>query len=343
MAPNGSAVLVANYNGVYWVDSVTGNTVLIYDAATLNLQEGSWPSNVTWLGDSRGAAVEITTLVENLPTFTLWSIATDGSHQPFQVDTGSLGRFSVRRSPLGNAAVILSSNEFDRFPRDFQDASDPLLEYVPKASDTDPNGFVIPAITWKADGSGFYTFIPVSESSGPDDKTGGHLWCIEMDGTKKDYGKLPKIKATDYVIPAGDGVAMLVGRGSTWTIQNVKSGAIIQTLPSVQNLFTWTPDSKGIIYTDRAGAAKYLGTDGSTKSAYLPQVNDLYEVDWLSDGTIAYVVRGKDGKYNLSIKRSGQDAQPLGVTPSVIGFGGWALDEAGLALAPAQCPAPTTK
>ncbi len=82
---------------------------------------------------------------------------------------------------------------------------------------------------------------------------------------------------------------------------------------------------------------KYLGIDGSTKSAYVPAVNDLYEIEWLNDGTIAYVVRGKDSKLNLSTKRSGEDPWFMGIVPSVVDFGGWSLVEAGIALTPGQC------
>jgi len=151
--------------------------------------------------------------------------------------------------------------------------------------------------------------------------------------------KIPRIKTTDYVIPSADGQAVLVGRGAAWTIQKPKSGVIVRPLPAVQNLFTWTPDNKGVVFTGRDGQAKYLGIDGSATSSYIPTaVTDLYEISWLPDGSILYAVRGKDGKLSFSVKRSGEDAKFMGIIPTANDFSASVLsDKPGVARAPEQC------
>jgi hypothetical protein len=324
LSPDGRAALVVTYNGLYWVDTLKGATVLIADAATLGLTEGAWPSLVTWLPDGRSAALEITDKGSDVPGYTVWNVALDGSHPPFQADTGAQAQGGIKRSPGGNQLVMLSANAISPFPKNPNDAGDPLLEYVPKGSESDPNQFVIPSLAWAPDGNGFYTFIPVSEVSGPDDAVGGKVWYIPTDGTAKDMGKPAKLKPTDYVIASPTGEAVIVGRGASWAIQNVKSGAILQTLPPVQILFGWTLDGKGAVFTGKGGQAQYLGIDGSTSSNLVPaDATDLYDIKWLPDGTTFYVVRGKDGKLTFKVRRPGVEQDRfLGVIASVDAYSG---------------------
>jgi hypothetical protein len=208
LSPDGSAVLVVNYNGLYWVSVASGETVLVADATTFNLPESSWLSRVTWLPSGKIAAVEITTIqTDGLISYMLWAVSLDGSQPPFEADTGAQPADSVRRSPTGRGVIMLSSNDIAPFPKSLDDQSPSLLEFVPKLVASDPSQFVIPAITWAKDGTGFYTYIPASENAGPSDTVGGHLWYVGLNGSQTDVAKIPKVKATDYVIPSGDGQA----------------------------------------------------------------------------------------------------------------------------------------
>ncbi len=338
LSPNGMAALVVTYNGLYWVDAVKGTTVMIADAVTFGLTEGSWPDQVTWLPDGKTAALELVNRRDNVTGYAVWNVALDGSHTPFRVDTGSQGPGGIKRSPSGTQLVMFSANDIALFPRDLNDQSPSLLEYVPKGSDADPNVFIIPAMSWAANGNGFYTFIPLSEVSGPDEKVGGHLWYVPTDASPKDLGKLTKVKATDYVIPSPSGDAVLLGRGAGWAIQNAKSGTILQTLPAVQFVFSWTPDGKGVVFTNKNAEAKYLGIDGSTTSNFVPaNTTDLYDINWLPDGTLFYLIRGKDGKLSFKVRQPGDQDKFLGIVSSVNAYSGWVVTAN---TAPVQAPSP---
>jgi hypothetical protein len=327
LSPDGNVVAVASYNGVYWVDLATGNTLLLADSRTFTepanmdgLAEGSWPSRVWWMPDKNNIAVEVIDTRDNYVSYSIWVLAIDGSHKPFKADTGAQPRDSVQRSPSGSSIVLISANDIKPFPKDVNDAPDALIEFQPRVGEGDANALVVPTLSWTKDEKGFYTYIPPGEELNPTDRFGGQMVYVLTEGQIKDSRKLPRVRPTDYVIPSGDGEYVLVGRGAVWTIQSVRSGKLLQTLPPVQYLFGWTPDNRGIVFTNRAAQASYLGVDGKTKSAFVPVATDLYDIKWLRDGTAFFTVRGKDGKLSFKMQRPNESEKFFGLIPTVKAF-----------------------
>ena len=323
LSPNGSAALVATYNGVYWVDVLTGNTILIADARTFKLSENAFASRVRWLPDGQSAAIEITDLQDNVTSYAIWRISLVDPASNFLATAGALPADSIKRSPAIDHAYIVSVSDISPFPQNANDDPPPILEFMARAgSEVDASQIVPPALTWAADSKGFYAFIPLSADAAPGvDPVGGHVWLIPANGgDPKSIGRLTKLKANEYAIPDSDGVNVLVGRATTWSIQEIKSGKVLRPLPALNLLFGWTPDGKGVIYNNKANEAKYLGIDGGTTSDYLPTVTDLYDIQWMADGTILYSARGKDGKLSFSVKRKGEDAKFMGIIASTEAF-----------------------
>ncbi len=327
LSPDGAAALVVNYNGVYWVDLVGSRIVMVADATTFGLLELAWPRRATFSQDGRYAAVEIEDTRDDQTTFPLWGLPLDGTGLAYRADTGAQPRDSVRRAPNRQGLLMASAGEITPFPKNNLDEPDPLIEFVPQSDEGDARDIVPPAMTWALDGKGFYTYIPVSEFAGPNDRVGGRVWYIPLKGKPQEIGKPANVKATDYAIASPDGQTLLLGRGEKWALQSVKSGQVIKALEPVlgPNLFGWTPDGKGVIYTAKTGETKYLGIDGSTASAYLPKTDNLAGVDWLPDGTILFLVRGKDGKLSFSVQPPGKDPVFMGFLTSSNSFAGAVL------------------
>jgi len=341
LSPSGSAALVATYNGVYWVDVLNGNPILIADARAFKVGENAFPSRVRWLPDGQSAAIEITDLTDNVTSYALWRISLVDSATNFLATAGALPADSVKRSPAINRAYIVSATDISPFPQNANDDPQPILEYVARTtSEVDANQIVPPAITWAADGKGFYTFIPPSADAGPGvDPVGGHVWLIPNDGgDPKSMGRLTRLRANEYAIPSPDGVNVLVGRATTWSIQEIKTGKVIRPLPALNSLFGWTPDGKGVVYNNRANESKYLGVDGGATSDFLPTLTDLYDIQWTADGTAFYSARGKDGKLSFSIKRKGEDGKFMGIIATTDAFSARLLpDNPPAAKAPEAC------
>jgi hypothetical protein len=327
LSPDGNVAAVATYNGVYWVDLATGNTLLLADSKSFleppfndGLGEGAWPNRVWWMPDKNNIAVEIIDTREGYVSYAIWALAIDGSHRPFKVDTGAQPRDSVQRSPSGSSIVLISANDIRPFPKDNNDAPEALIEFQPRVGEGDANSLVVPTLSWTKDEKGFYTYIPPGEEINPTDRFGGSMVYVLTAGEVKDSRKLPRVRPTDYVIPSGDGEYVLVGRGAVWTIQSVRSGKLLQTLPPVQYLFGWTPDNRGIVFTSRTAEARYLGVDGKTKSTFVPVATDLYDIKWLRDGTAFFSVRGKDGKLSFKMQRPNEAEKFFGIIPTVKAF-----------------------
>ncbi len=341
LSPNGSAALVATYNGVYWVDVLMGNTILIADARTFKLSENAFPSRVRWLPDGQSAAVEITDLQDNVTSYAIWRISLVDSATNFLTTAGALPADSIKRSPAIDHAYIVSVTDISSFPQNANDDPPPILEFVARTgSEVDASQIVPPALTWAGDGKGFYAFIPLSADAAPGvDPVGGHVWLIPSNGgDPKSIGRLTKLKANEYAIPDSDGATVLVGRATTWSIQEIKSGKVLRQLPALNLLFGWTPDGKGVIYNNKANEAKYLGIDGGATSDYLPTVTDLYDIQWTADGTILYSARGKDGKLSFSVKRKREDTKFMGIIASTEAFSARLLsDNPPAAQAPEAC------
>lgn len=338
LAPDGTAAAVVTYNGVYWVDVATGKTIMLADATTFGLQEGAYPSRVTWLPNKSDLAVEITDTQDNVISYALWSVATDGTHPPFRVDTGAQPQGGVYKAPVGDKTIVVSANDISLFPKDLNDSSPSLIEFVPKQAEGDVTQLVAPAISWAQDGKGFYTYIPISPEAAPSDPVAGHVLYVPLEGDVQDLGKQARLKPNDYVIPSPDGTAVLAGRGAAWAIQNVKSGTIIQTLPPVQYVFGWVPDGSGVVFTNRTGEIKFLGTDGSPDSDFVPTATDVFHITWLTDDTIMYAIKGKDGKLSFKIRRGGEDDKFLGLISTVNAFSGVPISgKAGPASVPQPC------
>ncbi len=337
LSPDGTAALVVTYNGVYWVDTAKGATVLVADATNLGLAEGAWPSYVKWLPDSRRAALEIVDRRSDVDDYSVWSVALDGSQPPLRIDAGAQRADGIKRSPSGKQVIVISTNDMTRFPQQINETMEPLIVFVPRGSDSDPNGFVRPAIAWKPDDQGFYTYIPVSEVS-PDDPAGGRLWYAPVVGEPENLGPIRNVRQTDYVIPSPTGEAVLSGPRPAWVMRNVKSGAILQSLPPGALPFDWTPDGKGVVFMDRTGAAKYLGIDGSDAYEFMPtDAVGLFDIKWLPDGTVFYVIRGKDGKLSFKVRRPGDEDKFLGIISTVSAYSGWLVPAEGTAKVPEPC------
>lgn len=315
LSPDGSAALVVNYNGVYWVDMLTGTIVFLADGTTFGLGEDVWPRRALWMPDGGSAAVELEDTRGNEYSFPLWDLTIDGLSQTFRVDVGNTPRNSVRMPMQRDKVIFLSANSIEPYPRNSADEPDPLLIFVPRAGDSaDARSLVPPAISWTSDGRGIYTYIPTGDEAPESDTVGGRLWYLSLDEPLKDLGKPANVQPEDYVIPSQDGKYILLGTGANWRIQEPESGKVVQVLPPVQYLFDWTPDSKGVVFTTQDARVGYLGVDGSTTSEYVPPAADnLFGINWLMDGTALYIVRGADGKLTYSVRRPGKD-------PAFIGF-----------------------
>ncbi len=210
-----------------------------------------------------------------------------------------------------------------------------MLEFVPFVQETEI--VISPSLVWSKDGTGFYTYIPVSPEAPKNDKIGGHIWYIPLKGNAQDLGK-PKLKAKDQVIPSPGGEGYLIGSGEKWEIHNMKTGVLMQTLPPVATILSWTPDGKGIAYTAKTGAAQYLGMDGLNRSAYVPDAQDLFAIKWLPNDTIFYVAKGTDAKLNFSSVKLGETPIFRGILPSLNAFNVMLFAAVpGAAKAPAQC------
>jgi hypothetical protein len=339
LSPDGSAALVVTYNGVYWVDLLSGQTVLLADGLTFGLAEESWPRRAQWLPSGTAASVEIEDTRDDIYSYPVWNLPIDGLTEPYQVDRGNQPINSVRRTPARDAMILLSANDILPYPRNFNDEPEPLLKFVPRIDIGDARALLPPAISWNSDGTGFYTFIPISESAPPDDAVGGHLWFVGLDGRLQDLGLLPNVDPAEYVIPAPDGEHILLGAGSGWRIQLPKTGEVVNDLPPLQYLFNWTPDSKGVVFTNRDASIGYLGTDGATESPFVPPAaNNLFEIRWLPNGTTLYAVRGSDGRLSFSVQVAGQESVFVGIPASVYAFDGQLYSKApGFGKAPQAC------
>lgn len=314
LSPDGSAALVVNHNGVYWVDVLTGQTIMVADSNTFQLPENSWPVRARWRPDGRGAAVEIEDNRNNVQSFAVWNMSLDGSLLPFRVDTGGQPTDSLRLSPQRDQLIVLSASDFSMLAKTSSDEPKRLLEYTPLKEATDAKDIFIPAVSWEASGKGFYTYIPVGDFGTDDDPIAGHVWYVPIQGETKDMGKPADVKPTDYVIPSPDGKNALVGNNATgWTIQSLEAGSILQTLPSNASIFDWTPDGKGVVFVSSAGKASFLGVDGGNTSSFVPAINDLFDLRWLPDGTMLYLARGKDEKLTFSIQKPGKDPVFMGI------------------------------
>jgi hypothetical protein len=308
IAPDGTIAAVVNRNGVYWVNIATGDTVLLLDATTLELNGRAWTARAIWLPGGRHLAVEVEDRSGDAPNYALYTFPLDGSRIIFRADGGAQPANSLRRSPPGNRLVMLSANDISAVPVKPDDDT-PLLEFVPISEGENAAGIYSPAISWSPDGTGFYTYIPAGQLTAPDDPVANRLWYVPFDGEPKDLGTPPNITPGEYVIPAPDGAKLLLGRGGRWRLQEAATGKVLATLPAFQFIFDWTPDSQGAIYTDLNGRANFLGVDGGTSSAFLPtNVSGLYGLRWLSDGTILFVTQEGE-RFNLNLQRPGQ--QPI--------------------------------
>src|SRR5260221_7671345 len=313
LSPDGSAVLVVTYNGLYWVDATTGSVLLVADAQKFGMSENAWLDKVAWTPNGRAAAVEITKLGYGLTTYQLWEVPLDGSYAPYEVDSGAQGVNGIQRSPSGQHLLSLSSNAIALFPRKASEDTFELLRFVSKMSEGDFSIATLPTLSWDATEHGFYTFIPVSNQAPPDDLVGGHLWYVPLNGPLRDLGKPPKVTLLDYVIPSNDGKTILVGRGTVWVFRDAKTGTVLQSLPAGSVPFDWTPDYKGVVYRNQKLDASYLGIDGSTTSPYVPTLSNLADIKWLQNGTSVFSAVGTDKKLSLSIQLPGKDPAFLGI------------------------------
>jgi hypothetical protein len=338
LSPDGSAAMVVTYNGLYWVDLLTGQFALMADATTFGLEEGMFPQRVIWLPDNSGLAVELIDTRDGEVSYPLWDFPIDGSDIPLQIDTGNLPANSVRRSPRRDAVVLLSANDVKFYPSSFMDETPALLEFVPPGDEGDATDIFIPAVSWAQDGSGFYTYIPTSPFADETDEIGGRLWFVSLNEERRDLGSPANLLENDYVIPSPDGTKLLAGRGSTWRMLTA-SGEVLQELPPVQFLFDWTPDSGGVVFTNQNAQTQYLGADGSTTSAYVPVLADnLFDIRWMEDGTTLYVARGADERLSFSVKPFNADPVFVGLVSTTNAYSVAMLPTApGLGAPPNRC------
>jgi hypothetical protein len=340
LSPEGAAVVVVNRNGVYWVNAVTGETVMLADAITLDLNNRAWPNRALWLPDGAGVAIEVEDRSSSAVSYAILSLPITGESPSFRVDSGAQPPNSLRRSPPGNRLIMLSANDFIAFPASPQEDTTPLLEFVPISEREDAAGIFSPAVSWAPDGSGFYSFIPAGQFTAPDDAVANRLWYVPFDSGPKDLGTPPNIAPGEYVIPSPDGTKLLLGRGGRWRIQEAATGALLVALPAFQYIFDWTPDSKGAIYTTPAGVAAYIGVDQAASSPFLPAgVSGLYGVRWLSDGTILFVVQAADGTFAFGVQRPTQLPVMLATVSALDAFSGLVLPGTpSPAVRPERCP-----
>lgn len=339
LSPDGTAVLATSYNGVYWVDLLLSQVVLLADSTTFGLSEGAWPTRALWLPGGKAASVEIVDSRNNTYNFPVWMLPVGGIGEPFRVDIGNVPQNAVRRNPQRDTAIMISANEIIRYPANIADEPPALLEYVPRFDEGDARDLLTPAVSWAQDGQGFYTYIPVSESAPPEDRVGGHVWYVPLEGDIEDRGELANVTGPDYVIPSPDGRKTLVGSGSSWRIQDPETGEPLLILPPVQFLFDWTPDSRGVVYTTTEGRIGYLGIDGRTTSPFVPAAADnLFSINWLADGTTLYVARGADQQFSFSIQRPGEASIFIGLVNTIYAYDTLVFPTApGLATPPQAC------
>jgi hypothetical protein len=325
LAPDASAVIVTNRNGIYWVNAKSGETVMLADGASLGLAPVSWPNRALWEPDGRGLAIEVEDRSTGVVSYGIYRFPVDGKDSLFRVDTGAQPPNSIRRSPTSDKMVVLSANDVIPFPNSSEDDADPLITYTPISEVEEASGIYSPAITWSSDGAGFYTYIPAGQFTAPDDPIANHLWFVPLDGEPKDLGIPPNVAQGEYVIPSPDGLKLMLGRGATWRLQDVATGNLLATVPPIEYLFDWTPDSKGAIYTSPNSIASFIGIDGNTTSSYLPTgIQNLYGIRWLADGTLLYLVEKVEG-YQIGIQQPGQQPVILGDITGTDAFSGAVL------------------
>ncbi|MBE2195024.1 MAG: hypothetical protein IAE83_12700 [Anaerolinea sp.] len=339
LSPDGTAALVVTYNGIYWVELLTGQTVLMADATTFGLAQESYPRRATWIPGTNQAAVEIEDTRDDVVSYPLWNLPLDGLTQPFQLDRGNQPRDGVRRNPQRTSAILISANDILLYPANINDEPPPLLEFVPRLGIGDARALLSPAISWAEKGDSFYTYIQKSDEAPPDDPVAGRLWHVTLEGEAENMGAPSGIEDGEYVIPSPDGKMLLIGLGSTWRIQNPSTGQVVRELPPLQYLFNWTPDSKGVVYTTREAKIAYMGIDGDSVSAYVPPAADnLYEIQWLPDGTTLFAVRGRDGKLSFSVQPTEKEPVFIGLVSTVNAFAGQYFAAApGLGKVPEVC------
>ncbi len=338
LSPDGSVALVLTYNGVYWVEILSGKVIYFADPTRFSLAEDAWFTRAQWTPQGDAAALELMDTRDNIYTFSVWNISLTGQGAPFQVDTGKEPQFSVRRSPDRRAMIVLSANDIVRYPRNFVDEPPPLLEFVPASGEGDGRSIIPASITWMADSSGFYAYVPKSEDAPSDDPFGGRLFRVPLEGAAEDLGALANLPRGAEVIPSPKGDLLLVRAGEQWRLQTI-SGQVRQSLPEGSTIFGWTPDGLGIAFRSADGKPAYLGADGATESPYLPLVDNLFTLEWLPDGTALYTVRGADGKLTLSAQPLGGAAQYIGIVAGRFAFSAATFNAApGLARPPQPCP-----
>jgi hypothetical protein len=338
LSPDGSAAVVVNLNGLYWLDILTGRFIMVADAATFQLEENMTMRRAWWLPDGASVAVEVEDINNDITSYLVWTLPINGVGQPFNVTIGIQPRDSVRRTPDRRQVLLLSANDIGHYPRSYVDETPPLLEFVPRFDESDARALLPPAITWTPDGKGFYTYIPTSSEAPPDDPIQGRVWQVPFQGQPIPIGRPENVAQEDYVIPSPDGKYVLLGSGSKWRVQDSTLGEIVRELPPVRFLFDWTPDGKGVVYTGTDGKSAYLGLDGETASPYVPAADNLFNITWLPDGTTAYVAQGADGKFSLSIKPPAKDPVFVGLASTIYSYSAALLPASpGLPRAPEPC------
>ncbi len=338
LSPDGTAAFVVNYNGLYWVDVLTGKTLLIADAQKLAVGQGGWIDKAAWLPNGSAGVIEITQIQNTVVSYAMQQVPLDGSFPPFGIDAGAQWTNGIQRSASGQQIVRLSTNDISRYPKTSSQDAEDLLQYVPKMSEGDNSLPTLPTLSWDPDEKGFYTYIPISDQAPEQDSVGGHVWYVPMQGPAQDLGKPPKLVPADYVIPSGDGKTILVLHQTVWTIRDSQTGDIVQTLPPVNAMFNWTPDYKGVVFRNQKLETVYLGVDGATSSPLVPAANSLADIKWLPNGTILYTAIGKDKKLSFSVKQPDKDPVFLGLVSTVDAYTARTLPGTpGAASAPLAC------
>lgn len=312
LSPDGAAVAVTNQNGLYWIPVEAGDPLLLTDGAPLDMRGRARVLRAYWLPGGRALALEVQDTNGESPVYQIWSFPGDGS-ATFRVDIGAQPPNSVRLSPPGNRMIVIAANDISPFPANISDDANPLLEFVPVNEDDSADAIYVPAITWSADGLGFYTYIPAGPLTPPDDPIARHLIYVPLEGKYKDLGIPGNVVPGEYVIPSPDGKTLLLGFAASWRIQAADTGRVLVQIPQLQFLFDWTPDGKGTVFTYPNGIAGYYGLDAATTSPYVPaQVTGLYGIRWLNDGTILFLTRDENGKLFLNAQLPGKDKLELG-------------------------------
>lgn len=316
LSPDGTAAAVLTPNGLYWVELLTGNTLYLADPTRFNLSEQMWFTSVQWAPDGNSIALGIEDTRDGIYTYPMWDVSVDGVSAPYQVDTGKEPKDPLRRAPNGSTLLLLSANDIVPYPLNFADEPVPLLEFTPFGAEGDGRSIRVPAVTWAADSSGFYTYIPKSPETPPDDPIAGRLWFIPLEGEPKELAVPKDVPSGAQIIPlpSHEGAMMLQGEAASWQIRNAEGK--IADLPPLSRIFGWTPDNQGVAFVDAEGRAGYLGLDGSTESAYVPQLENLFTLRWLRDGSQVYAVRGTDQKLTLSVQLKGAAPAYMGIINS---------------------------